>query len=172
MVLCCLSRSRRLSFSKNMQKKVLASAVSTDGRKEWTCKFCSEWVCGQGGVAGAAIMTSQQVRVGSTGRQLLQGMENGPRAPQCRVERKTGGTKAWRQRIRSFKPGVRPWKRRKVKESKEGKGFHQRESDLEEEWGVEMDLEDEAESRKMLDEQKRKFLKELRDVESSRVCTQ
>ena len=42
---------------------------------------------------------------------------------------------------------MRPWKR-KVKESKEGKGFHQqRESGLEEEWCVEMDLEDEAESR-------------------------
>ena len=43
----------------------------------------------------------------------------------CKVERKAGGTKAWRHRIRSFEPGLRPWKRRMVKESKEGEGFHQ-----------------------------------------------
>ena len=70
--------------------------------------------------------------------------------------RKTGGTKAWRQRTRSVEPGLRPWKRRKVRESKEGKGFHQGEKAV---WkksgGVEMDLEHEAESRKKLDEQKR-----------------
>ena len=38
-----------------------------------------------------------------------------------------------------------------------------RESGMEEEWG--MDVEDEVESRKKLDEQKRKLQKELRDVE-------
>ena len=34
-------------------------------------------MCGQGGVAGTAIMTSQQVYEGSTGKRSPQGMENG-----------------------------------------------------------------------------------------------
>ena len=72
--------------------------------------------CGQGGVAGAGIMTSQQVCEGSTGKRSPQGMENGLRAPQHRVERKKGGT--------TFSV-LRPWKRRQVKGSKEGKGFRQ-----------------------------------------------
>ena len=57
-------------------------------------------------------------------------------------------------------------------EKKEGEGVQgrarlpsRRESDLAEEWRVEMDLEDEAESRKKLDQQKRKLQKELRDIE-------
>ena len=41
-----------------------------------------------------------------------------------------------------------------------------RESGLEEEWRVEMDLEDEAESRKKLDEQKKKLQVKLRDIEN------
>ena len=59
----------------------------------------------------------------------------------------------------SFEPGLRPWKR------KEGEGVQgwqglpsRRDSGLEEEWSLEMDLEDEAESRKKLDEQKRKLI--------------
>ena len=40
-----------------------------------------------------------------------------------------------------------------------------RESGLEEEWRVDMDIEDEIESSKKLDEQERKLQKELRDVE-------
>ena len=57
-------------------------------------------------------------------------------------------------------------------EKKEGEGVQggqglpsRRESGLEEEWCVEMDLEDEAESRKKLDEQKRKLQKELPNIE-------
>ena len=36
---------------------------------------------------------------------------------------------------------------------------------MEEEWRTDMDLEDEVESRKKLDEQKRKLQKELREIE-------
>ena len=57
-------------------------------------------------------------------------------------------------------------------EKKEGEGVQggqglpsRRESDLEEVWGMEMDLEGEVESRKKLDEQRRKLQKEQRDVE-------
>ena len=57
-------------------------------------------------------------------------------------------------------------------EKKEGEGVQggqglpsTRESGLEEEWGVEMDLEDDVERRKKPDEQKRKLQEELRDIE-------
>ena len=57
-------------------------------------------------------------------------------------------------------------------EKKEGKGTQggqglpsRRESGMEEEWRMEVDAEDEIESRKKLDEQKRKLQEELRDVE-------
>ena len=52
-------------------------------------------------------------------------------------------------------------------EKKEGEGQSlpaRRESGMAEEWGTDMDLEDEVESCKKLDEQKRKLQKELRDA--------
>ena len=59
---------------------------------------------------------------------------------------------------------------------KEGEGVQggqglpsKRGSGLEGEWGVEMDLGDEAESRKKLDEQTRKLQKELRQKECQRA---
>ena len=58
-------------------------------------------------------------------------------------------------------------------EKKEGEGVQggqglpsRRESDLEEEWGMEMDFEGEVESRKKLDEQRRR----LQMLKSSHVC--
>ena len=91
---------------------------------------------------------------------------NGLRALRRQAERKTESPKVWRQKTRSFGPGLRPWRRRKGKEPKEGKDFHTgRESGLEGEWGTDMDLEDQVESRKKLDEQKRKLQKELRDID-------
>ena len=36
---------------------------------------------------------------------------------------------------------------------------------MDEEWGVDMDVEEEIESRKKLDEKKRKLQKELREIE-------
>ena len=57
----------------------------------------SAWnqMCGRGGAAGVATMTSQRGCVGSTGRRLPQGMKNGLRAP------RTSSGK-W-QKIRSFR---------------------------------------------------------------------
>ena len=82
---------------------------------------------------------SQQVCEGSTGKRWPQGLENGLRVPQ--------ENKEFRARLEALE--------------KEGR----RESGLEEEWGVEMDIEDEAGSRKLLDEHKRKLQKELRDID-------
>ena len=90
--------------------------------------------------------TSQRRCVRSTGRRSPQGVDKGPRALRHRAERKTVGPEVWRQKTRSLGPGLKLWRRRKGKESKEGKDFHlgERESGLEEGWGVEMDLEDEV----------------------------
>ena len=41
---------------------------------------------------------------------------------------------------------------------------------VEEEWGMDMDVEEEVESCKKLDEQKKKLQGELREIENSRVC--
>ena len=55
---------KRSSWSrvKSVQKESWLSAISIDGRQEWTCKFCSELnVWTKVAFAGAAAMTSQQV---------------------------------------------------------------------------------------------------------------
>ena len=46
-------------LGKERAERVLASAISIDGRKKWICSATSQ-MCGGGGVAGAATMTSQQ----------------------------------------------------------------------------------------------------------------
>ena len=127
---------------KNVQK-VLAGAISIDGRKEWTCRFCGR-MGGRDGVAGAATTTSQRVCAGSTGRRALQGLENGLRVPRRRAKVQTFE----RQKIRSFGPGLRLWRRKEGREPKEGKAFHPGE-------GMDMDVEHEIESSKKLDEQKK-----------------
>ena len=138
---------------KERSERVLASAISIDGRKEWTCKFCSEsdvwtrWRCRR-----CCFDIPAGLR-GSTGRRSTQELENGPRALRRQAGRKTESPKVWRLKIRSLGRGLRPWRRR-------GEGAQalqglpaRRESGMEEECGVDMDLEDEVESRKKLDEQ-------------------
>ena len=59
-----------------------------------------------------------------------------------------------------------PWKRREEEECKEGRVSPSRkERDLGDVWGEDMNIEGETESRKKLDEQKRKLQNEFRDVE-------
>ena len=114
---------------------VLASAISIDERKEWTCKFCSE-SNGRDGVAGAATMTSRQGCVGSTGRRLPQGQDNGwstgSSTSSGKEERRNKSLEAKKKELRAR---LETLEKRKVKQSNEGKGFHQGESGLEEEWG-------------------------------------
>ena len=76
-------------------------------------------MCGRGGVAGVAAMTSRQGCVESTGRQSLQGPENGQRALRRQAGRKIEKQKNWRQKIRNFAPGLRLWNRREENEEKE-----------------------------------------------------
>ena len=119
-------------------------------------------MCGRSGVAGDAAPTSQQGCGSSTSRQWQEGLENGQRALRRRAERRIGSLKV-RQRLRSIGPKLSIIKSR-MKEPREGKAFHLGEKvACEEEW--ENDFEDEIESRKKLDEQRKKLQKDLRDVE-------
>ena len=70
------------------------------------------------------VHDSSDVAWAGTGRQLLRGMENGLRALRRQAERRTESPNIWRQRMRSFGPGLRPWRRREEKDPKEGKAFH------------------------------------------------
>ena len=93
--------------------------------------------------------------MGSTGRRLPQGMENGLRAPRRQAEEKTGGPKVWRQKIRSFGPGLRPGKGRSPRRAR---------TSIQERKRLGGRVENgEVKSPKKLDEQRRKLQKELRE---------
>ena len=94
------------------------------GKRNGFVNSAQSRMCGRGGVVGAATMTSPQGCVGSTSRLSLQGSGNGLRALRRQAGRKIESPKVWRQKIRSFWPGVKPWRRRDGKEPKEGKAFH------------------------------------------------
>ena len=147
-----LRRGVRGSRGKSVQQESWRVRSQLMEERSGRVNSAQSHVCGRGGVVGAATMTSQQVCVGSTGRRSPQGLENGLRAFQRQAGTKTECPKVWRQRTRSF-----------ALEKKEGDGAQggqcfpsRRESGMEEDWGVDMDVEDEVESRKKLDEQKRK----------------
>ena len=108
-------------------------------------------MCGRGGVAGVATMTipaglrgkdRQAVAAGRTSKNLE--AENNEFRARLEALEKKGG-----------------------EGSQGGKGPPQRrESGMEEEWEMDVTVEDEIESRKKLDEHKRKLQKELREIET------
>ena len=108
-------------------------------------------MCGRGGVAGAALMTSQQVCVGSTGGRLPQGLENGLWTSSEEEDKKSKKMEAENMELRARIEAL----------EKEGE-----ESVMAEEWRTDMDVEEEIESRKKLDEQTRKLQKELPEIEN------
>ena len=85
-------------------------------------------MCGRGGAAGGATVTSQRGCVGSTGKPLPQGMEDGLRALRRQAERED----------------------RKDEEDRRTKSLEAEKKELRAriEWRMEMHLEDEVESRK------------------------
>ena len=142
-------------------ERVLAGAIALDGRKEWICKFCSEsnvWTrwrcrrCYHNIPAGLRGKYRQAVAAksgeGSTGSSTSSGEE----------DKKDAEIKGLRAQIEHY--------RKQIGGEEQGRqGFPpRRESGLEEVWGLE--VEDEIESRKKLDEQRKKLQKELRDVEN------
>ena len=103
---------------KERAERLLANAISIDGRKEWTCKFCSEsnvwtrWRCRRcysnipAGLQGKRQAVTAKSGEWSTGSSTS-GWEE---------DRKTWSLEA---ETRSSEQGLMPWKRRK--ECKEGR---------------------------------------------------
>ena len=111
-------------------------------------------------------MTSQQVCVGSAGRPMPQGLEDGQRALRRKAVRKTESPKVWRQKHGDLRARVEALEKKKGEGAQGRQGLpSRRERGLKEEWREDMDIEDETESRKKLDDQKKKLHKELRGVE-------
>ena len=165
-----LRRGVRGSRGKSVQQESWRVRSRLMGERSGRVHSAQSRMCGRGGVAGAATMTSQQVCVGCTGRRSPQGLENRLRALRRQAGRKTESPKVWRQKNkRSLGLGVR----QEGEGAQGGQGLQsRRESGMEEEWRTDMDLEDEVESRKKLDEQKRKLQKELRNIEKVLVCAE
>ena len=149
---------------------VLAGVIAIDGRKEWIGKFCSEsnvwkrWRCRR---------CYNYIPAGLCG--------NHRQAVAARtVERSTGSSTSSGEEDRKAKSQEAEIKELRAElehyEKKDGEGAQKgarpstrRESGMEGEWR--MDVEDEIESRKKLDEQRRKLQKGMRDVEKlSCVC--
>ena len=141
---------------KEREERFLASAMSTDVRKDGTCKFCSEsnvwtrWRCRRcyhdipAGLRGKhrqaiAGRTGEWSAVSSTSSQeedrKSKSLEAGNNELRARLEEKKGGEGA---------------------QGGQGLPSRREEWGMEEEWGMDMDVEEEVESRKKLDEQKKK----------------
>ena len=106
-------------------KRVLASAISIDGRKEWTCKFCSEsnvwtrWLCRRcyrdipAGLRGKyrqaiAARTGERSTGSSTSSREAENKE-----PRARVEPKEGKVFHPGEKAAWKKSGVRRWTSRR-----------------------------------------------------------
>ena len=116
-----------------------------------------------------ALQSMLQQHSGEAAREVLAGrslqsQESGLQALRRRVARKTGKLEAWKLRARSSEQGLMPWETRK--EYKMGQASPSKEEvDLEEVWRDCVEVEDEDECRRKLDEQRKKIQKELREVE-------
>ena len=132
---------------KECAERVLASAILIDGRKEWTCKFCSEsnvwarwrWRCCDNDIpAGLRGKYRQAVaaRSGewSTGSATSSGEED--RRPEV-----------WKRRTRNSEQGLMLWKRG---EGNEGRVSLPGKKETWKMWRKDMDIEDETESGKKL----------------------
>ena len=149
---------------KERAERVLVSAISIDGRKEWTCKFCSEsnvWT------RWRRRRCYNDIPAGLRGKYW--------QALAARTGDWSTGSSTWEEdgKSKSLEAENKELRARlEALEKKEGEGAQggqglpsRRESGMEEEWRMDMDFGDEIESRKKLDEQKRKLQKELRDIE-------
>ena len=108
---------------KNVPKKSWRVRSLLMGGRSGRANSVRSQLCGQGGAAGAATMTFRQCCVGSAGGRSPQGLETGFYGL-LNVE--------WRGRqenksLEAENMELREALEKKVKEAKEGKGFHQRE---------------------------------------------
>ena len=85
-------------------ERVLAEAITIDGRKEWTCKFCSEsnvwrrWRCRRCYHNIRAVLCGKH-------RQAV-AAKSGEWSPGSLVERRREKLKAWKPRIKSFRARI------------------------------------------------------------------
>ena len=145
---------------KKRAERLLASAISIDGRKEWTCKFCSEsnvWTrwrrrrCYNDIPAGLRGKYRQAIaaRTGdwSTGSSTWE---------------EDGKSKSLEAENQELQPRLEALEKKEGEGAQGGQGLpFRRESGMEEECRMDMDFGDEIAA----NEQKRKLQKELRDIE-------
>ena len=145
-------------FQAQKSERALANAMSIDGRKEWRCKFCSEsnlWRC-RGCYSNIPAGLQGEVQAGGrckVGRMVYRLINVEWRGRQKKLE-------VWKQRTRTSEQGLMPWKRKEGVQG--GPSISSREGGGSEDvLGESSEVEDEAESCRKLDEQKKKLLKEL-----------
>ena len=83
-------------------------------------------MCGRGGVAGAAIMTSQRVCAGKYRQAIAARLENGPRALRLRAGRKTESPKIWRQKNMELRARIEALEKKGVEGAQGGQGLPSR----------------------------------------------
>ena len=152
---CCPFIGSRRGFFPNSEDRVLASTISIDGRQESTRKFWSE----------------SNVWTRSRCRRCYHDIPAGLRGKYRQaIARRTGEWSAMPstssreedRKSKSLEAGNKELRAIEALEKKGGEGAQggqgnpsRRESGMEEEWGMDMDVDEEVESRKKSDEQKK-----------------
>ena len=145
-------------------ERVLAEAITIDGRKEWTCKFCSEsnvWTrwrfrrCYHN--IPAALFGKYRQAVAAKSGKWCTGSSGSSGEEETKARSLEAEKKELRARIDAMekKEGAQKVSGISVKE----------EGDSEEVWRDCMEVEDDAECRRKLDERRKKMQRELREVE-------
>ena len=135
-------------------ERVLAEAITIDGRKGWTCKF----------VAGDVIITSRCRCTGKYKQAIAAksgDWSTGSSGSSGEEDREARSLEAENKEL-----GARIDAMGKKDGAQKGSGISLKEDgDSEEVWGDCMEVEDDAECRKKMDEQRKKMQKEFREVE-------
>ena len=150
-------------------ERVLAEVI--DGRKEWTCKFCSEsnvwtrWRCRRcyHNIPASLCGKYKQTIAAKSG-----GWSAGSSGSSGEDERKARSLEAENREL-----GARIDAMGKMEGAQKGPGISfKEEGDSEEVWGDCMEVEDDAECRRKLDEQRNEMQRELREVERLSFASQ
>ena len=159
---------------KERAERILVGAIVIDGRREWICKFCSEfnvwtkwrcWRCHNNIPAGLHGKYKQAVaaKTGdwSTGRSSSSGEED-------------KRSRSQEAEIKELPEHVEWFRKQRGEAGQEGEsGPSRRESGLEEDWGMEVEEKlENGESKRKLDEQRNRPQKELRDIEKLSLIPQ
>ena len=113
----------RGSQAKNVRKKCLQVPSRLMGRRNVSENSVPNQMCGRGGVARDATITSRQGCGESTGRRLRREVVRGPRAFLRRVERRIRSAKVRRQRLKSFGPRLSGFEDQEERQNKMDRVF-------------------------------------------------